>query len=328
MRLSFFRYNKFTIFGFAIILLVTLVAGCSAPAATPAATTASQPLYTDPKLGVSPMTISLQFTEGQSPTVTKQITIANEGEGVMVWAATKTASWLWMNDANGAIEKGNTKSQDVFFAPSGLSAGTYTDNITVECVGSRNSPQQIVVTMVIKPAAPANTGTDNSVLKKAVPAPPWDYSEYKDGNYNFRLRYPKDYNEKSIIGWNFSAVSSSNKEKADTIMLSISSSYGVDFKSASVELTKAAVRGAGGAPRQDPKLITNDNTTTLADGVTPATEMTYELKTAPTQSYECYLFGTQKGSRYIVFAACAELPYATDKEAVWKQIAHTLEFLD
>jgi hypothetical protein len=182
--------------------------------------------------------------------------------------------------------------------------------------------------MVIKPVAAADTGTDHSVLKKPVPAPPWDYDEYKDGNYNFRLRYPKDYDVKSIIGWNFSAVSSGNKEKADTIMLSISSAYGVDFKSISVELTKAAVRGAGGTPRQDPKLITNDNTTTLADGITPATEMTYELKTAPTQSYECYLFGTQKGSRYIVFAACAQLPYATDREAVWKQIAHTLEFLD
>ena len=245
----------------------------------------------------------------------------------MVWAATKTAPWLWMNDANGAIEKGYSKTQDVFFAPSGLDPGTYTDNITVEAAGSRNSPQQIVVTMLVKPAAAAASDTDNSVLKKPVPAPPWDYSEYKDTNYNFRLRYPKDYSEKQIVGWNFGAVSSS-KVQADTILLSISSSYGVDYKTASVELTKSAVRAAGGTPRQDPKLIEDDNTTTLADGVTPAWEMTYEAKTGPTLSYQCYLFGTQKGSRYIFFAGCAPLPYAADRMDVWKQIAHTLEFLD
>jgi hypothetical protein len=141
MRLSYFRNNRFIVSGFAIILLVTLVAGCSAPAATPAATT-SQPLYTNPKLGVSPMTISLQFNEGQSTTVTKKITIANEGEGVMVWAARKTASWMWMNEADGAVEKGNSKTEDVFFAPSGLTAGTYTDNISVEGVGSRHHGNQ------------------------------------------------------------------------------------------------------------------------------------------------------------------------------------------
>jgi hypothetical protein len=327
MRLYKSRNHGLIVLLISIVLLVIPVFGCSSPAAAPAATGSAQPLYTNPKLGVAPMTMYLQFAADSAQTVTKQITIANEGEGVMIWAATKTASWMWMTDANGALEKGFTKTQDVNFATSGLDPGTYTDNITVEAVGSRNSPQVIGVTMIVKPAAAAVSDTDNSVLKKPVPAPPWDYSEFKDDTYHFRLRYPKDYNEKQIIGWNFGAVSSS-KVQADTILLSISGSYGVDYKSTSVELTKIAVRAAGGTPRQDPKIILDDNTTTLADGVTHAYEMLYEAKSGPTLSYQCYLFGTQKGSRYIIFAACAPMPYAADKVALWKEIAHTLEFLD
>jgi hypothetical protein len=327
MRLNNSRNHGLIVSLISIALLVIPVFGCSSPAAAPAATDSSAPLYTNPKLGVAPMTMDLQFKAGAANTVTKQFTIANEGEGVMVWAATKNAPWLWMNEANGALEKGYSKTQDVFFAPSGLDPGTYTDNITVEAVGSRNSPQLITVTLLIKPADAPVTDVGGAVLKKPVPAPPWDYSEFKDDTYHFRLRYPKDYTEKQIVGWNFGAVSSS-KVQADTILLSISSSYGVDFRSASVELVKSAVRAGGGTPRQDPKVILDDNTTTLADGATPAYEMLYEAKTGPTLTYQVYLFGTQKGSRYIIFAATAPLPYAADRVDLWKQIGHTMEFLD
>ena len=326
MRASFLRSHRFTIPCFAIILLVTLVAGCSEPAA-PAVTTPSAPLYTNPKLGVSPMTISLQFTEGESKSVSQKITIANEGEGVMIWAASKTATWMWMNEPNGAIEKGYSKTLEVFFAPSGLAAGTYTDKLTVEAVGTRNSPLQVAVTMLIKPPAAADTGTDNSALKKPVPDPPWGYNEYKNDTYKFRFRYPEDYSQKQIVGLTFAAASSS-AQQSDTIMLSIASSYGADVKSFSTELVKTAVRAAGGTPRQDPKVVSSDNQTTLADGVTPAFEFIYDMKTAPTLNYRCYIFGTQKGSRYIFFGASALLPYADEKMETWKQIAQTLEFLD
>jgi hypothetical protein len=181
--------------------------------------------------------------------------------------------------------------------------------------------------MLIKPPAAVASETDNSALRKPVPAPPWEYNEYKDDTYHFRIRYPKDFSERKIVGWSFGAQSNT-KQQADTILLSISSSYGADTRSISVELTKSAIRAAGGTPRQDPKIISSDNATTLADGVTPAYEMIYEAKTAPTQSYQCYLFGTQKGSRYIFFVTSAPLPFANERMDTWKQIAKTLEFLD
>jgi hypothetical protein len=327
MRSTFFNSDGFKIWISALLLIMMMVpvAGCSAPAAAPApAPAASAPLYTNPKLGVSPLTIDVAAKEGQSTTQKKSLTIANEGEGVMIWAARKTASWLWMEVADGALEKGFSKTIDVFVSPSAMVAGTYTDKISVEGTGSRNSPQTVLVTMKISP--PDAPVTDvNPIVKKAVPAPPWDYSEYKNDTYNFRLRYPKEYTEKQMTGASFGAVTSS-KQQADTIMLNIAGSYGVDYKSVAEELTKSAIRAAGGKP--NPKIIADDNATTLADGSTPAYEMLYESKSTATLSYQCYLFGTQHGSRYVFFVGCAPLPYATERVDLWKQIGHTLEFLD
>lgn len=316
--------QELTIVTFVILLLASLSA-CEEPAAAPSNTTSSQPLYTNPKLGVAPATISLQFTEGQSKTESRKITIANEGEGVMIWAATKRASWMWMNENSGALEKGYNKTLEVFFAPAGLSAGTYTDNLTIEGVGTRNSPFNVVVTMLVKP--PAVTPTDdNSVMKKPVPPPPWEYNEYINDTYHFRLRYPKDYREKQISAWNFGAVSVDGTQ-TDTILMNVASTYGTDLKSFSIELTKGAIRAAGGNTRSDPKLIESDNTTTLSDGVTPAYEYVYEARTTSMLNYQVYIFGTQKASRLIFFVGCAPDSYAEKRVAVWKQIAQTLEFL-
>ncbi|RPJ64122.1 MAG: hypothetical protein EHM12_00545 [Dehalococcoidia bacterium] len=323
-----FRHRSIAFFCISILLLASVaVAGCSEPAAAPAATTPSEPLYTNPKMGVNPATISLQFTEGDSKTTSQKITIANEGEGVMVWAATEKAAWMWMNEANGALEKGYTKTQEVFISPAGLKAGTYTDNLTVEGVGTRNSPFQVAVTMLVKPPAVTQQGTDGAVVKKAVPDPPWEYNEYKNDTYKFRFRYPKDYSNKTIIGWTFGAVSSATQQ-SDMIGLNIDSIYSTDMKAFSTELAKGAVRAAGGTPRQDPKIVSSDNTSTLSDGATPAYEATYDLKTGPTMTYRCYIYGTQRGSRYIFLTASALLPYADERMAVWKQIGQTLEFLD
>jgi hypothetical protein len=329
MRSNSLRSYSLIVSSLISILLLVPVVACSAPApAAPAAPVAQTPAYTNPKLGVAPLTIDVIAKEGQSATQKKSITIANEGEGVMIWAARKTsASWLWMNEADGALEKGYTKALDIFISPSAMTAGTYTEKINVEGAGSRNSPQTVVVTLKINPADVATGDAGDVVVKKPTPPPPWDYNEYKNDTYNFRLRYPKDYSEKQIIGWNFGAVSNA-KQQGDTILISIQSSYGLDYKSAAVELTKSAVRGAGGTSRSDPKVIADDNTTTLADGATHAYELLYEVKSTAILSYQCYLFGTQKGSRLIYFAATAPLPYAADRLEVWKQIAHTLEFID
>lgn len=306
-----------------IAAIAVIIAGCSAPAAAPA--TPQQPVEMVPRLGVNSLSLQVQFKEGDSKTITRNITFMNEGEGVMVWAARKTQPWIWMNEMDGALEKGYSKDLAVFIAPSGKPAGTYTDNVTIEGTATRNSPQTVFVTMVITPPDVATSGGGATVVKKAVPLPPWDYNEYNDSNYNFRLRYPKDYREKSLANSTFGAEVSSNSPQANTIRMNIVSALGVDANSVALEWAKAIRISGGGS---SPKLVSSDNATTLMDGVTPAFEWLYDAKSSTQISSQVYIYGVKKGSRYILFGAVAPMSIAPDRLQVWKEIAHTFEFVD
>ena len=306
-----------------ILVFLAMIAGCSSPAAAPV--TPQQPVDMIPKLGINSLSIDVQFKEGDSKTVTRNITFMNEGEGVMVWAARKTQPWIWMNEMDGALEKGYSKDLAIFIAPSGKAAGTYTDNVTIEGTGTRNSPQNVLVTMLITPPDATVTGGDTIEVKKAVPLPPWEYNEYTDSNYNFRLRYPKDYREKSLPNSTFGAEASSNSPQANSIRISILSALGVDANSVALEWAKA-IRVSGGG--SSPKVISSDNATFLLDGITPAFEWLYDARSVTSISSQVYIYGVKKGSRYILFGAVAPSTIATDKLQLWKEIAHTLEFVD
>ena len=304
------------------VIIALIFAGCSEPAPAPVANPA--PVITSPKLGVNSLAIDLQFAEGTSKTVTRKIIFMNEGEGVMIWAVRETVPWIWMEEMDGALEKGHSKTLELFIAPAGKAAGTYAENMTIEGAGARNSPQTVVVTMVITPAAPA-PGTAAAVVKKPVPAPPWDYNEYSDGNYNFRIRYPKEYKAQQLPDAVFGAVASPSTAQANTIRINISSAYGVDFNAVAFEWAKAIRLSGGGA---SPKVISSDNATTLLDGVTPAFEFLYDARSSTKISSQVYIYGLKKGSRYIMFGAVAPLAIAPDRLTLWKEIAHTLEFVD
>ena len=305
-----------------IPVILALLAGCSAPTAAPVAP--QQPVEMVPRLGVNSTSVQVQFKQGDSKTVTKSITFMNEGEGVMVWAVRKTVPWIWMNEMDGALEKGYSKNLEIFIAPVGKDPGTYTDNITIEGTGTRNSPQNVVVTMVITPADQPGSGPATTVVKKIVPAPPWEYDEYKDSNYNFRLRYPKDYRQKNLADSTFGAEVSSNSPQANSIRINIVSSYGVDYSAVVLEWAKAIRLSGGGS---SPKVISSENVT-LLDGVTPAFEFLYDAKSSTKISSQVYIYGVKKGSRYILFGAVAPLEIAPDRLQTWKEIAHTLEFVD
>ena len=304
-------------------VILAVLGGCSAPAAAPV--TPQQPVEMVPRLGVNSLSLKVQFKQGDATTVTRNITFMNEGEGVMIWAVSKHAPWLWMNERDGALEKGYSKNLEIFIAPSGMAPGTYTDNITIEGTGTRNSPQNVLVTMVITPPDATAPGGGAVVVKKAVPEPPWEYNEYRDSNYNFRLRYPKDYREKSLADSVFGAEVSSNSPQANSIRLDIVSAYGVDVNAVVLEWAKSIRMSGGGS---DPKLVSSDNATTLLDGVTPAFEYLYDAKSATKVSSQVYIYGVKKGNRYIMFGAVAPLSIAPERLQVWKEIAHTLEFVD
>ena len=305
-----------------IPIVLAVLAGCSESAVAPVT---PQSVEMVPRLGINSLTLQVQFKQGDSKTVTKNITFMNEGEGVMVWAVRKTVPWIWMNEMDGALEKGYSKNLEIFIAPSGKEPGTYTDNITIEGTGTRNSPQNVLVTMVITPVDVIATGGDNTVVRKAVPAPPWEYDEYKDSNYNFRLRYPKDYQKKQLAGSIFSAEIAGNSAQANSIRINIVGAYGVDLNAVTLEWAKAIRVSGGGA---SPKLISSDNGTTLLDGVTPAFGFLYDAESSIAISSQVYIYGMKKGSKYILFGAVAPSAIAPDRLPTWKEIAHTLEFVD
>jgi len=231
-----------------------------------------------------------------------------------------------MEEADGVLEKGYSETLDIFVAPAGKAPGTYKTNITIEGAGAKNSPQTVVLTMVITPAAPV-VGTDAAAAaaKKPVPLPPWDYTEYFDSNYNFRIRYPKDYKKQQLTDSSFGAVASANTPQANSIRINIESGLGFDYNVATLEWAKAIRMSGGGA---SPKVISSDNSTTLLDGVTPAFEFLYDARSSTKISSQVYIYGVKKGNRYIMFGAVAPLADAPDKLQLWKEIAHTLEFVD
>jgi len=306
----------------ALVIVSLLIAGCSEPAAAPAATP-QEPAVVSPRLGINAPAVNVQFKEGESTTVKKSITFMNEGGGVMIWALRETVPWMWTSEMDGALEKGYSKTLDIYIAPAGLAAGTYTENITIEGIGTRNSPQNVLVTMVI--TAPAPTASEAAAAaKKETPLPPWDYNEYFNDVYDFRIRYPKDYRQQSLQDAAWGAVASPSTPQANYIRVAIQSAYGVDFNSVAFEWVKAT-RLSGGAA--DPKVIASENTT-LADGVTPAWEVLYESKSSTKMSSQVYVYGIKKGSRYILFGGVAPLDVAPGRLQTWKEIAHTMELVD
>jgi len=306
----------------ALVIVSLSIAGCSEPAAAPAATP-QEPAVVSPRLGINAPAVNVQFKEGESTTVKKSITFMNEGGGVMIWALRETVPWMWTTELDGALEKGYSKTLDIYIAPAGLAAGTYTENITIEGIGTRNSPQNVLVTMVI--TAPAPTASEAAAAaKKETPLPPWDYNEYFNDVYDFRIRYPKDYRQQSLQDAVWGAVASPSTPQANYIRVTILSAYGVDFSSVAYEWAKSTRLSSGGA---SPKVIASENTT-LADGVTPAWEVLYESKSSTKISSQVYVYGIKKGSRYILFGGVAPLDVAPGRLQTWKEIAHTMELVD
>ncbi|MFA5065092.1 MAG: hypothetical protein WC566_06475 [Dehalococcoidia bacterium] len=308
----------------ALVIVALLIAGCSQPAATTAPAASETPAVdASPRLGINSLAIDVQFMQGDSKTVIKKITFMNEGGGVMIWALRKTVPWIWTTEMDGALEKGYSKTLDVYIAPAGMEAGTYTENITIEGTGTRNSPQNVVVTMVITPPA-ATPAEAAAAARKETPLPPWDYNEYFNDVYNFRIRYPKEYKLQALPDSVFGAIASPSTSDANTIRVYIVSSFGVDSSSVAFEWAKSIRLSGGGA---SPKVVASDNATTLLDGVTPAFEYLYDAKSATKISSQVYVYGVKKGNRYILFGGVAPLDIAPDRLPLWKEIAHTMEFV-
>jgi len=306
------------------VLLIAVVACEAPPAAAPATPpAASQTDDTMPKISLDTSTLALTFTEGDTKTQTKTLYVMNDGGGVLIYATRKSVDWMWLNEPDGACEKGYSKKVEIFVSAAGLAAGTYKDSLTVSAQRASNTPQTVQVTVTVTPA-PAS-GQEAGIDKKPVPPPPWEYNEYKNDNYNFVIKYPKDYqvSQTPMVGTVFSAIAAQSTASSNDIMVAVKPRY--DFKSSAEEWAKEILRLRGA--KANLKVITQEDIT-LADGVTPASEILYESKVLSTASHKIYIRGVNKKNRWVFFGAVSLLSDTEDHLPLWKQIADTLEFPD
>ncbi len=109
-------------------------------------TGAAQP----PVLGVSPTSLSFSGTEGGPSPAAKTLDVSNLGGGTLPWTASDDAPWLSVSPASGTGAGTLTVTPSL----SGLTAGTYTANVTVTASGVSGSPKVIPVTFTVAPPSP------------------------------------------------------------------------------------------------------------------------------------------------------------------------------
>ena len=120
-------------------------------------------------LSVSPLTETLSIVQGASATP-GQITVANTGGGTLQFTAQTTSSqgtWLTLTSGSGSATP-STPAALVFTAdPTGLTAGLYTGQITVQ---DANSPAQAVINvmMAVSQGAQSLTLSQSAIAFSAI----------------------------------------------------------------------------------------------------------------------------------------------------------------
>jgi glucose/arabinose dehydrogenase len=103
-----------------------------------------------PALSVSPAAVSFSGERGAASPAPKTVNVANTGAGPMTWTADEDAAWLSVAPDNGSGAGTLTLTPDT----SGLTAGTYTANLTVTAPGASGSPRIVPVSLTVTPPPP------------------------------------------------------------------------------------------------------------------------------------------------------------------------------
>jgi hypothetical protein len=117
-----------------------------------------------PALAVSPSTLAFRATQGGADPAAKALTVSNGGGGTLDWTAAADVPWLDVSPAGG------TDGGSISVTPhlSGLSAGTFTGNVTVTAPGAGGSPQTVLVTLTVDPPPPALSVSPSSLSFRAT----------------------------------------------------------------------------------------------------------------------------------------------------------------
>ena len=100
----------------------------------------------NPVLSVSKSQLSFSYTIGGSTPTNQAFSVTNSGTGDLNWTLAENISWLTCDPTSGAQGDNVTVSVN----PSGLSAGSYSGNITVSAAGADGSPKTVAVTLTVE----------------------------------------------------------------------------------------------------------------------------------------------------------------------------------
>jgi PKD repeat protein len=119
-----------------------------------------------PALSVAPASLSFTGQQGGANPGAKTIDLANTGAGTLDWSISDDAPWLTVSPAGGSGARSVTVTPDL----SGLTAGTYSANITISAPGASGSPRVVPVALTVDPpaSAPALSVTPGSLAFTGV----------------------------------------------------------------------------------------------------------------------------------------------------------------
>jgi PKD repeat protein len=100
-----------------------------------------------PDIGVTPAALSATLAESES--TNEILTISNTGTSDLEWQMTANADWLTVTPASGTVAADSSASVSVAIDSSGLSAGTYTDTLTITANVPDENPVTVLVTLSV-----------------------------------------------------------------------------------------------------------------------------------------------------------------------------------
>lgn len=96
----------------------------------------------------------------QTTSDSQTIIIANAGSGTLNWTATEEIPWLTLSDTSGNATQDSSSKLTITVDGTGLQAGQYEGNITINAKNAKDSPQTIKATLIV---FAADTGDELSV---------------------------------------------------------------------------------------------------------------------------------------------------------------------
>jgi hypothetical protein len=111
------------------------------------------------ELVVDPLALTFNATVGGANPAPQSFDITEASGGALDWTATETIPWFSLDSYSGSAPSTVNVNVNI----TGLTAGTYTEDITVEAAGATNSPQTVQVTLNLEPPPP-EIGVSPAVL--------------------------------------------------------------------------------------------------------------------------------------------------------------------